>query len=73
MIEQTEQPARSAIAGHDAGLFLLVLACDAESLETRCAELIENGIQQERATDFTRYFRDPEGNRFALSCYALPD
>ena len=73
MIEKTDQPQPQAIDGHGAGLFLLALHCDAESLETRCNELRERDFQQERATDFSRYFRDPEGNRFALSCYELPE
>ena len=70
MIEATAEPARRRVEGRDSGLFLLALReRDAESLEIRCKALAERGILQYSATEFTRYFRDPEGNPFALSCY----
>ena len=73
MIEKAERKPRGAIDGRDAGMFLLALRADAESLEMRCKGLEAMGIRQESASDFTRYFRDPEGNRFAFSCYPLPE
>ncbi|MGI9239169.1 MAG: VOC family protein [Verrucomicrobiales bacterium] len=70
MIEATTEPARRRVEGRDSGLFLLALAePDVESLEIRCKALAARGILQISATEFTRYFRDPEGNPFALSCY----
>ena len=71
MIEKTEQALRPVIDAHDAGLFLLALSSDEETLERRCGVLAENGVELEKSTEFTRYFRDPEGNRFALSSYSF--
>ena len=67
MIEKSEQPARPAIDGHDSGLFLLAITADPESVAKRCENLERQGFQQERSSEFTRYFRDPEGNACALS------
>ena len=72
MIEKTEQAARPEVDGREAGLFLLAVACDAGRLESLASALRELGVEQVAESQFSRYFRDPEGNRFALSCYPLP-
>jgi catechol 2,3-dioxygenase-like lactoylglutathione lyase family enzyme len=72
MIEKTDQPLREPVVGHDSGIFLLALTADEKTVEKRCKGLAESGIRLERATDFSRYFRDPEGNSFAFSVYPLP-
>ena len=72
MIEKAHHPQRDPVEGHDSGLFLLALTMDVATMEQRCEDLQARGFEQERATDYSRYFRDPEGNRFALSVYPLP-
>jgi catechol 2,3-dioxygenase-like lactoylglutathione lyase family enzyme len=72
MIEKTERESRAVVAGCDAGVFLLALGVEAGSLDRWTEKLEGRGIDEEQQTDFTRYFRDPEGNRFALSHYQLP-
>ena len=73
MIEKAEEAPRPVIGGHGAGLFLLAVTADEETVEKRCKALESMGIRQERSTEFTRYFRDPEGNRFAFSVYSLDE
>ncbi len=73
MIESTTEPARRRVEGRDAGLFLLALCeKDEAAFDSRCKQLAMKGILHERASRYTRYFRDPEGNPFALSCYQFP-
>ena len=72
MIEKTERESRAVGGGRDAGWFLLGLRVEAGSLCRWAEKLGERGIAVERQTEFSRYFRDPEGNRFALSQYPLP-
>lgn len=72
MIEKTDHPARASVPAHESGLFLLALTTQADAMLLCREKLAEKGIREERATEFTHYFRDPEGNRFALSCYPLP-
>lgn len=70
MIEHTEQQ-RPLIDGIVPGLFLLTIGIEAverDSLETR---LQDAGHPIESRTDFTSYFRDPEGNRAAISYYPI--
>lgn len=66
MVEPYEQD-RENVAHHSRGLFLLALQMDA----ARRADL-EDELSVEQRTEHTSYFRDPEGNRFAISDYPLP-
>jgi len=70
MIEHTEEPARR-VQGVGSGPFLLALA--AEPAERRALErsLAASGFPVETRTEHTIYFRDPEGNRVAISSYLL--
>lgn len=72
MIERTEEPPRTVI-GVGAGPFLLALQLTAEECEVRERALATAGVAVESRTAHTRYFRDPEGNRVALSSYPLPE
>ncbi len=68
MIEQTNQPPRT-VDGVGAGLFLITLRV---SPSERClleVELGRHGHSVESRTTYTSYFRDPEGNRVAISHY----
>ena len=66
MIEQTaEQEQR--VDGVGAGLFLLAL----NTTPALRAQLCER-LPEEARTEHTSYFRDPEGNRVAVSLYPLP-
>lgn len=67
MVEPYEQD-RQSVAHHSRGLFLLALQMPAGQ---RAAVERELGVEQR--TEHTSYFRDPEGNRFAISDYPLPD
>lgn len=72
MIEKSQRSQRESTTEVDRGLFLLALTAAAEELE-KCYENLEKlGFPPEKTSDFTRYYRDPEGNRFALSIYELP-
>ena len=73
MIEKTEEPARPPLDGRGAGLFLLALGSDEETLEKRCKALEANGFLHYDSTRYTRYFHDPEGNAFAFSRFSVPD
>jgi len=72
MIEKTRRDLREKVEGVDAGLFLLALTAPAEEMSSLYRALEEKGIAPEETREFTRYYRDPEGNRFALSVYPLP-
>lgn len=70
MIEHTSR-SRQVVTGVDAGLFLIafrVVGTERDAVERRLAEL---GHPLESRTEHSSYFRDPEGNRFALSSYPL--
>jgi catechol 2,3-dioxygenase-like lactoylglutathione lyase family enzyme len=67
MVEPYEQD-RPSVTHHSRGLFLLALQMDA----ARRSE-IESEFEVEQRTEHTSYFRDPEGNRFAISDYPLPE
>jgi catechol-2,3-dioxygenase len=70
MIEKTTEPPRRCDIG--AGPFLLafrVVEADRARVE---ASLASAGVAVESRTAFTSYFRDPEGNRVAISHYPLP-
>lgn len=51
------------------GLHLLALAIDAREKDAWASHLQSAGITIEERSPFTLYFRDPEGNRIALSWY----
>lgn len=68
MIEQTtEAPRRAPAVG--AGLFLLALNAQAGERALLERALADAGCPVESRTDHTTYFRDPEGNRVAISNY----
>ncbi len=66
MIEHTEAEPR-AVTGIGAGPFLLAFAVSpAERAE------LEGQLVVESRSEHSSYFRDPEGNRVAISHYPLP-
>ena len=67
MVEPYEQD-RQDVAHHSRGLFLLALQMPAEQRAD-----VESELDVEQRTKHTSYFRDPEGNRFAISDYPLPE
>ena len=70
MVERTTRR-RRPVDGVDAGLFLLALRVDTVQrieVERRLSEL---GCPVESRTEHSSYFRDPEGNRFAISHYPI--
>jgi glyoxylase I family protein len=70
MIERTEEPARP-VTGVGAGLFLLALALS-PSESSACEQALGAvGVPVESRTEHTRYFRDPEGNRVAVSTHPI--
>ncbi len=73
MIERTDdadEPRSSAL--HPLGMFLIAFdAGDDETHAAICQRLSDAGIEEISRTEYTQYFRDPEGNRFALSRYPL--
>lgn len=70
MIERTEEPPRPA-TGVGAGLFLLALALSPAECAACEQALAAAGVPVESRTAHTRYFRDPEGNRVAVSTHPL--
>jgi catechol 2,3-dioxygenase-like lactoylglutathione lyase family enzyme len=70
MIERTFEPSRH-VAGVGAGPFLLALAGSSQQCEGWERALAAAGVPLESHTQHTGYFRDPEGNRFAVSSYPL--
>jgi catechol 2,3-dioxygenase-like lactoylglutathione lyase family enzyme len=56
----------------DCGLFLLALEAAGERRASLEQALAGAGVAIEARTARTAYFRDPEGNRVALSDYPLP-
>ncbi len=69
MVEHTDAPNKQ-VDGVGAGPFLLAfdIAGPTERRELE-ARLEQRGIEIEERTDFSSYFRDPEGNRVAVSHY----
>lgn len=53
------------------GLFLLAVALDGVSLREAERRIVARGVEVEARTGHTLYFRDPEGNRVALSDHPL--
>lgn len=70
MIEHTEQ-IRPIVEGLASGPFLLAFAAPDSSIDAVRARLGACGVDVESTTQYTAYFRDPEGNRVALSLYPL--
>ena len=70
MIEHSVEAPR-AVHGVGAGPFLLAFAAPAESEDELAAALAPWGAHLEARTAHSRYFRDPEGNRVALSDHPL--
>ena len=69
MMIETVDEGRASATSRPPGLFLLALsASDGE----RAALVDKLGEQACEVTTYTTYFRDPEGNRVAVSSYALP-
>jgi catechol 2,3-dioxygenase-like lactoylglutathione lyase family enzyme len=72
MIERTEAPLRAASNAElavGAGPFLLAFAVAPQDLAALEAAAERRGAAVEARTAFSSYFRDPEGNRVALSHY----
>jgi glyoxylase I family protein len=65
--EVTEAPAPRPFKSETPGLHLVALRMGAAERATAAAELARRGIPVEHETRWTLYFRDPEGNRIALS------
>jgi glyoxylase I family protein len=70
MIEHTEEPERRTLIGR--GPFLLAFRIprgERAAFEERLAAM---GIEVESRTSYSSYFRDPEGNRVAISHHPEP-
>ncbi|HWR98923.1 MAG TPA: VOC family protein [Candidatus Methanoperedens sp.] len=70
MVERTGEPPRP-VAGVGVGPFLLALALSPAECEACELTLAAAGVPVESRTEHTRYFRDPEGSRVAVSSYTL--
>ncbi len=68
MVEHTRL-GRPVVEGVDAGPFLVAFAASPDDRQVIEATLAAAGCPAESRTDFTTYFRDPEGNRVAVSSY----
>lgn len=71
MIEQTSADLRP-VDGVGAGLFLLALQSSGRRRQQLEARLRGAGCPMDGTSEHTTYFRDPEGNRVAVSSYPLP-
>lgn len=71
MVERTGEPPRR-VSGVGAGPFLVALGFGPGERASRERALAAAGVSVESRTEHTLYFRDPEGNRVALSSYPLP-
>ena len=65
MVEPAEQ-GRREVDHHSRGLFLLAFRMPGDRRARLEEELVVEG-----STEHTSYFRDPEGNRFAVSDYPV--
>lgn len=71
MIERADEPRRT-VTGVGAGPFLLAF-CVAPAERRQLEQRLERaGFAPESRTEFSSYFRDPEGNRVAISHYPQP-
>lgn len=68
MIERTSEPIRR-VEGVGAGPFLLAVTVAVEERAALERRLEAAGVPIESSTRFSSYFRDPEGNRVAVSHY----
>jgi len=71
MIEHTQESPRR-VEGIGAGPFLIAFAVSAEERTRFEQRLTDAGSSIESRSNWTSYTRDPDGNRIAISCYALP-
>ena len=71
MIEHSDEPVRP-VPGVSAGLFLIALAAEPAERDALERSLAAAGYPVEARTEHTIYFRDPEGNRVAISSYPQP-
>jgi catechol 2,3-dioxygenase-like lactoylglutathione lyase family enzyme len=74
MVEQSDAPGRR-IEGIEPGLFMVAFGVQAgghDEVLLRASRLLGRDDLVEQATTHTRYLRDPEGNRVAVSSYPLP-
>lgn len=69
MIEKSDEMSRVQKVGVDSGWFLL--AFRTPDLERDKARLRDENIRIESESAYSLYFRDPEGNRCALSAYSF--
>jgi catechol-2,3-dioxygenase len=65
MVEPAEQGRRD-VPHHSSGLFLMAFKMSPDQ-----RAIVEGQLKAESQTEHTRYFRDPEGNRFAISDFPL--
>lgn len=65
-------PDRRAAGANAPGLFLCALRIAPESREAWKTRLAEAGVPIEKASPYTLYVRDPEGNRVGLSHWPTP-
>jgi catechol 2,3-dioxygenase-like lactoylglutathione lyase family enzyme len=65
--EVTGEPASGPFRQPNPGLFLLSLRISREDRAEAVRELARHGVELVHETRWTVYFRDPEGNRVALS------
>ncbi len=70
MIERTAQR-REMVQDVDAGLFLIAFRIKCGERIDFVSRLAAHACPVEMTTEHTSYFRDPEGNRFAISTYPL--
>lgn len=69
MIEHTGKR-RKNVEGVGAGPFLLAFTVEDDAAREQMeARLAERGAEIESRTEYSSYFRDPEGNRVAVSYY----
>ena len=68
MIEESEEEARQ-VDGVGRGPFLLAFSMAMPERAEKEERVLAAGGQLETRSQFSSYFRDPEGNRCALSCY----
>ncbi|MSP25045.1 MAG: VOC family protein [Myxococcales bacterium] len=72
MLERCDCPPRQ-VDGIGAGPFLIALCVSREERTELEARLATRGYKSDSRTQFTSYFRDPEGNRVALSAYPIAE
>jgi catechol-2,3-dioxygenase len=70
MIERTAQR-RERVQDVDAGLFLIAFRIKQSERVDFESRMAAHACPLESTTEHTSYFRDPEGNRFAVSTFPL--